>query len=79
MTTTKQPTQRQLDLARAVDQLTRKLGYAPTLKECAAILAVNTPRAHVLAHQARASGLVEFRDGQPRTIRTTGRKEAARK
>lgn len=79
MAITKKPTQRQIDLARAVELLTRKLGYAPTLGECAAIIGTNTPRAHALAHQARAAGLVEFRDNKPRTIRTTGRMDAARK
>lgn len=78
MKTTKQPTRRQLDLARAVEQLTRRLGYPPSLRECAAVLGTNTPRAHALAHGARAAGLVEFRDGQPRTIRTTGRKDRGR-
>jgi SOS-response transcriptional repressor LexA len=79
MTTTKKPTKRQLDLARAVDQLTRKMGYSPTLKECAALLSVNVPRAHLLAHQARERGLVEFRDGQARTIRVVDRSKLGRK
>ncbi len=77
--TLKKPTARQRDLAAAVDKLAKRYGHSPTLRECAALLGVNVPRAHALAHGARAAGLVEFRDGAPRTIRTTGHKEAAGK
>jgi SOS-response transcriptional repressor LexA len=68
-----QPTERQKDLADVVAKLIKRHGYSPTLRECAAALGVNVPRAHALAHGARAAGLVEFRDGEPRTIRLTER------
>ncbi len=75
--TQKAPTRRMHDLARAVEKLTRSEGYPPTLREVAAAIGVNTPRAHQLAHRARERGLLTFRDGSPRTLRVvedSGRK-----
>lgn len=65
----KQPSGRMIDLARAVDELTRGQGHAPSYQEIAGRLGTNVPRVFALAHGARERGLLTFKDGSTRTIR----------
>lgn len=65
----KAPSGRMIDLAVAVDELTRDQGFAPTLRELAGRLGTNVARAAVLAHGARERGIVTFKDQHARTIR----------
>lgn len=63
------PSGRMLDLAAAVDELTRDQGFAPSLRELAGAIGTNVARAAALARGARERGLVTFKDSHARTIR----------
>ena len=62
-------TPRQAALCRAVKQLTRERGYAPTFREIGAAMGVHHTRARMLAIEARARGHLEWSDRTARSMR----------
>lgn len=69
------PSQRMLDLMRAVEKITAKQGFPPSLRQLGDALGVGFARARDLAHAARDRGAVRFMDGVPRSIHVVRRED----
>lgn len=70
---TRPPSGRQLELAWAVDRLTRERGRPPTWRELADALGIGLAAVRHLARRCRDEGVVTFTDGKSRSIRATWR------
>lgn len=53
----------------AIDELTRQLGYPPTMREIAAAVGTNQSDVFQKCDRLRRAGLVDWRPGFCRTIR----------
>ncbi len=62
-------TPRQTALCRAVRQLTRDKGFAPSFRELGTALGIHHTRARMLAIEARARGHLEWSDRTARSMR----------
>lgn len=69
------PSQRMLDLTRAVERITAKQGFPPSLRQLGDELGVGFARARNLAHAARDRGVLRFMDGVPRSMHVVRREE----
>jgi SOS-response transcriptional repressor LexA len=68
-----QPTMRQRELLAAIDRLTRKRGFAPTIRELEAELKAKSPNAIAQKlHFLRRKGWVQWEPRLARTLRITG-------
>jgi hypothetical protein len=65
---------RMVELALAVDAITKRDGRPPSWQELAACLGVTTGTARDLAADARARGLVTWRPGKARTLEVNRRR-----
>jgi len=71
------PTPRLLEVVRAISRLTKRTGYAPTIRELAAELGIaSTNGVGDHLDRARRLGLVTWEPGLDRTLRVLARKPA---
>ena len=69
---TTEPTERQLELLRTIDTAIKRDGFAPTVRElCNAFGWTSTNAAASHLRSLKAKGLLEWRDGNSRTLKLT--------
>jgi DNA-binding transcriptional MocR family regulator len=75
----KPPSPRMIDLARVVDERTKRDGRPPSRRQLADLLDVSLGRVQDLIREGRKRGLVTFEPGEARSLRIVDRSPLRRR